>query len=59
MLNLINLIILVMGIVLLIGGIIIVKESIKKRSYEKTFSEACGMIGFGIIICMAWISSMF
>ncbi len=54
-----NFILGIMGVILLVVGIIEVKEGFKKKNYGSSFCSGAGMIVFGLIITLAWISSMF
>lgn len=54
-----DLILVLMGITMLVAGILTITESIRKKNFEKSFFEAGGMLVFGIILVLTWISNMF
>lgn len=47
------------GIALLLAGVITIKEGIQKRKFDKSFAEGFGMVVFGTILMMAWLSILF
>ena len=54
-----NFILGIMGVILLITGILEIITGIKDKNFGSSFCEGGGMIVFGVIITLAWISSMF
>lgn len=51
----IDIICLIAAALMLIGGILIIKDSIKKNNFGKSFCKAGGMIIFGCIIIYLFI----
>lgn len=56
MLKFINSVLLIMGIILLIAGCLQIVECVKKKDFGGSFCSGGGMLVFGLIIIMAWIS---
>ena len=57
--RMLDLILGVMGVILLVVGIMEIFDGIKKKNFGSSFCTGGGMIVFGVIITLAWISSMF
>lgn len=59
MLAIINFALTVVGVLSLVGGVLTLKDCIKKQNFSKNFGEGVGMLVFGMILTMAWINSIF